>query len=63
MDLSQLNFHPHMAAASSSLGPECAKHGLTLSDILAGRVKELPSVTNQLILELLTFKDATLQVE
>ena len=48
-----------MAAASPSLGPECAKYGLTSSDLLAGRVKELPSVTNQLILELLTFKDAT----
>ena len=51
-----------MAAVSSEvtlLGSECAKYGLTSSDILGGRVKEIPNVTNQLILELLRFKDAT----
>lgn len=53
-----------MAAATASepltpLGPECAKYRLTSQDILAGHIKEIPFVTNQLIIELLKFKDAT----
>ena len=53
-----------MAAATSEpltpLGPECAKYRHTSQDILAGDIKEIPIVTNQLILELLKLKDATL---
>ena len=53
-----------MAAATSEpltpLGPECAKDRHNSQDILAGDIKEIPIVTNQLILELLKLKDATL---
>ena len=41
------------------LGPECGKYRLTSPDILAGDIKEIPIVTNQLIIELLKLKDAT----